>query len=70
MSVKDLGKQDEHDRSVTFFNKSESTEVTNIKRNEDDLAFIESFIKEGISISPQDIQSSYRLGIFRSEDKV
>ena len=69
MNIKDLGEQDECDRSVIFCNKSESAEVTNIKRNENDLACIESFIKEGISISPQDIRGNHRLGIFKSEDK-
>ena len=60
ISVKNLGNQDERDMSVTFFNKSGSAEVTNSKRNEVDLAFIESFIKKDISISPQDIKNSYR----------
>lgn len=68
LSAQDLYEQEERDRSVIFFNKSESDKDTNIQRNDDDLAFVKSFIKDGICISPQEIQSSFRLGFYKADD--
>ncbi len=64
-SVKDHFEHDDRDRSIIIFKHDESTQETKADKNEDDLTFVKDFIKDGIKISSQDIQSCFRLGIYK-----
>lgn len=64
-SAKDHVELEERERSIVIFKRKESKEATGVKRAQEDECFIKDLIDKGLGISSQDIQSSFRLGIFR-----
>lgn len=60
---------EERDRSIIMFNCKESTEKFHAKRSEKDLEFVKDFIDNGLNISPQEIQSCFRLGFYKDNAK-
>ena len=65
VSVRDLTEYEERDKSIVIFKLNESKKDSAVKRNQEDREFVEALIDQGINISPQEIQTSFRLGLYK-----
>ncbi len=65
VSVQDHYEHDERDRSIIIFKHEESKQATRDAKDQEDETFVKDLLKDGVKISAQEIQSCYRLGIFK-----
>ena len=65
VSARNHTENEERDKSIVIFRLKESNKDNAVKRHQEDREFVEALIDQGINISPQEIQSSFRLGFYK-----
>lgn len=66
-SAKDHTVFEEREKSIIVYNREESRKVSKVDRDSEDIEFVKDFINNGLHLSPQAIQSCFRLGHFNKD---